>query len=84
MITQNITLNYQKTLNFMNWTKRMAKVLGVWTTGFGGGLGSIFTISAYKSWELDFMTLFIIPSISGLIVCLPQLGKVLSEYSESK
>lgn len=68
----------------MKWAKRLAKVLGGWITGFSGGLGSIFTISAYKSWELDFMTLFVIPSISGLIVSLPQLGKILNEYAEAR
>ena len=64
----------------MNWKRRFSKVLGSWITGYSGGLASIFTISAYQSWEINFETLFLIPLISGLIVALPQLGKVFNEY----
>jgi len=64
----------------MNWKRRFAKVLGSWITGYSGGLASIFTLSSYKEWHLDFLTLFIIPAIAGLIVALPQLGKIFTEY----
>lgn len=64
----------------MNWKRRFSKVLGSWITGYGGGIASIFTISAYQSWDINFVTLFLIPAISGLIVALPQLGKVFNEY----
>jgi len=64
----------------MNQRRRLAKVLGSWITGYGGGLSSVFTLSAYNQWHIDFSTLFIIPAIAGLIVALPQLGKVVTEY----
>jgi len=64
----------------MNLKRRFAKVLGSWITGFGGGLSSVFTLSAWNQWQIDFSTLFIIPAIAGLIVALPQLGKVVTEF----
>ena len=66
----------------MNWFRRLSKVLGSWITGYGGGLATVFTLSAHNQnhWEFTFVNLFIIPAIAGLIVALPQLGKVFTEY----
>lgn len=68
----------------MNWKRRFSKVLGSWITGYGAGLGTVFTLSSYNQWELDLFNLFVIPSIAGLIVALPQLGKVFNEYGNSR
>jgi len=56
------------------------KVLGSWITGYSGGLSAVFTLSAWNQWQIDFMNLFVIPAIAGLIVALPQLGKIVNEY----
>lgn len=68
----------------MNWTQRLAKVLASWINGYSAGLGTIFTLSAYESWQIDFSTLFLIPGISGLIVSLPQLAKVVNEIGNKR
>ena len=65
----------------MNWRYRLAKVLVSWLTGYSGGFSAIFTLSAYEKWEFDFTTLFLIPAISGLVVGLPQLAKVINEWA---
>jgi len=65
----------------MLWRYRLAKVLASWLTGYSGGLGAIFTISAYESWKIDFITFFVIPGIAGWIVALPQLAKIVNEWA---
>jgi hypothetical protein len=63
----------------MNWTKRGAKVLGSFVTGYSGGLGTLLALGVIDS-QVTLNILFTIPSITGLIACLPQLGKILSEF----
>ena len=66
----------------MNWTKRGAKILATWITGYSGGLGTLFTINTIDSiGHVDFISVFSLPVISGLIVALPQLSKVVFEYA---
>ncbi len=63
----------------MNWTKRSAKLLATYITGYSGGLGTLMTLGVMDS-HVTFQVLFTIPMITGLIVTLPQIGKVLNEY----
>lgn len=65
----------------MNWKRRLLKVLGSFVTGYGAGLSAIFTDSAFKQESIDIGFLFGIPLIAGLIVALPQLGKVINEIA---
>ena len=63
----------------MNWSKRGAKILATWITGYSGGLGTLMTLGTIDS-QVTFTILFTIPAITGLIVALPQLAKVVSEF----
>ena len=63
----------------MNWTKRGAKLLATYITGYSGGLGTLMTLGVMDS-HVTVHFLFTIPMITGLIVTLPQIGKVLNEY----
>jgi len=68
----------------VNWKKRLAKVLGSYIIGYSGGLGlAIPLIATLDPSRLTLETILIYPSIAGLIVALPQLGKVFNEYSAS-
>ena len=56
---------------------------GSFVTGYSGGLA--VTISLTTVPDLTVMTvgnLILYPTIAGLIVALPQLGKVLNEYGD--
>ena len=70
----------------MNWKKRGAKILGVFVLGYSSGMSVTVPIFAIYSQSdaLDLIGMFGWPVIAGLITSLPQLGKVLSEYSDSK
>ena len=64
----------------MDHAKRLARVLGSWITGYGGGLGTIVTLGSTTEVHLNLIHLFTVPAIAGLIVALPQLGKVVNEF----
>lgn len=64
----------------MNWKKRGAYVLGSYITGYGGGMGTSFGLTSYNQNSLDFVSVFVLPAIAGLIVAIPQLGKIITEY----
>ena len=68
----------------INWKKRGAYVLGSFITGYGGGLGTVFGMDAVNQWTVDIHGIFLIPAIAGVIVALPQLGKIITEYSNSE
>jgi len=63
----------------MNWTKRGAKLLATYITGYSGGMGTLLALGVMDS-HVTFHLLFTIPNITGLITALPQLGKILNEY----
>lgn len=51
--------------------------------GYSGGLSMIFPMEAINHWGLTLETLLIYPTVSGFIVSLPQLAKILSEYANA-
>jgi hypothetical protein len=62
----------------MNWSKRGAKILGSFVTGYSGGLGTLLTLGVIDD-HVTFTILFTIPCVTGLVTALPQLGKILQE-----
>lgn len=67
----------------MNWKRRLVKVLGSFVTGYSGGLGvEIPLIAILDPTAMTVGNLVFYPCIAGLIVALPQLGKVLNEYAD--
>jgi hypothetical protein len=65
----------------MNWTKRGAKVLGSFITGYSGGIS--VTVPIFASLEgltVGMTAMLAYPIISGVVASLPQLGKVVSEF----
>ena len=67
----------------INWSKRGAKILASWLMGYSGGLGVVFPMEAINHWGITVEGLLLYPAISGLIVAVPQIAKVLSEYANS-
>ena len=64
----------------VNWQKRGAKILGSFFTGYGGGFSAMLTgQSVVHPNEINFVALFFLPLLSGLVVTFPQLGKVFNE-----
>ena len=60
----------------------MAKVLGSFFTGYGGGFAAMMPGNAVLSpTEIHWFWIFILPMLSGLVVTWPQLGKVFTEYA---
>ena len=53
-------------------------MLGSYVTGYSGGLGTLLALGVIDT-QLTLNILFTIPSITGLITALPQLGKILQE-----
>ncbi len=70
----------------MNWKKRGAKILGVFVLGYSSGMSVTIPIFAIYSQTggLDLTGMFGWPIIAGLVTSLPQLGKTLSEYADSR
>ena len=70
----------------MNWKKRGAKILGVFVLGYSSGMSVTVPIFAIYSQSdaLDLIGMFGWPVIAGLVTSLPQLGKTLSEYADSR
>jgi len=67
----------------MNVAKRLAKVLGSFVTGYSGGLALTIPIfSDFQAGNFEWFNIFVYPMMSGLIVSLPQLGKVLNEIGD--
>ena len=69
----------------MNWKKRLVKVIGCFIIGYSGGLGVELPLIAIL--DPSFLTIgniLLYPGIAGLIVALPQLGKILNEYADFK
>lgn len=65
----------------MNWKRRLVKVLGSFVTGYSGGLGvTIPLIAILDPTAITATNVVFYPTIAGLVVALPQLGKVLNEY----
>lgn len=67
----------------IKWSKRGAKILATFVTGYSGGLGVVFPLEALNHWGITIEGLILYPTISGLIVALPQISKVLIEYGNS-
>lgn len=63
----------------MNWRQRGARVLGSFVTGYSGGLGTLLALGVIDD-HITLHILFTIPTITGLITALPQLGKILQEF----
>ena len=63
----------------MNWKQRGAKVLGSYVMGYSGGMGTLMTLGVFET-QVTFHLLFTIPTVTGLITALPQLGKILQEF----
>ena len=70
----------------MQWKKRGAKILGVFVLGYSSGISVTVPIFAAQSGlsGLDLPGMLGWPIVAGLVTSLPQLGKVLSEYGDSR
>jgi hypothetical protein len=64
----------------INWKHRGGKVLGSFFTGYGGGFAAMLPTPALGL-TLDFGLIFLLPTLSGLVVTFPQLGKIFNEYA---
>ena len=65
----------------MNWTKRGAKVLGSFITGYSGGISVTVPICAsMEGLAIGMTAMLSYPIISGVVASLPQLGKILNEF----
>lgn len=62
----------------VNWSRRGARVLGAFFTGYGGGFAAMLPTPALGI-QLDFGLIFMLPTLSGLVVTFPQLGKIFNE-----
>ena len=58
------------------WKKRVAKIIGTWILGFSGGLVGLSILQPE-------IVIFILDAmLIGLVITLPQLGKMLIEYGD--
>ena len=71
----------------MNWTRRGARILGSFFTGYGGGFGTMIPAHyvltpTTQLIELQWGWIFLLPLLSGLVTTWPQIGKMLNEFSK--
>lgn len=66
----------------MNWKQRGAKLLSVFFIGYGGGFGvSLPANYVYAAEEVNWIAVFTLPLIAGLVVIFPQIGKMFGEIA---
>ena len=66
----------------MTWKQHGAKLLSVFFTAYGGGLGvSVPANYLYSPDEINWLTVFALPVIAGLIMIFPQIGKMFGEIA---
>ncbi len=69
----------------MNWKRRVAKVLSAFFYGYSGGFTAVFGIGSMNDpVNLTPLNLIIWPSVAGLVLTFPQIGKVFAEIGNSK
>ncbi len=64
----------------VNWKRRGAKVLGAFFTGYSGGLAAVLPAPALGV-QVEFGLIFLLPVLAGLVVSIPQVGKIFNEYA---
>ena len=67
----------------VNWKQRGAKVLASFFTGYGGGFAALLPTPAVGI-QIELEWIFLLPTLSGLVVSFPQLGKIFNEYAGMK
>ncbi len=66
----------------LTWKQRGSKLLSVFFLGYGGGFGVSIPVNyMHASHDVNWLTVFILPIISGLIMTFPQIGKMFGEMS---
>jgi len=66
----------------LTWSQRGAKLLSVFFIGYGGGFGvSVPANYIYSSEEINWIAVFTLPIISGLLMTWPQIGKMFGEMA---
>jgi len=66
----------------LNWKQRGAKLLSVFFTGYGGGFAvSIPANYIHAPEQINWIAVFLLPVIAGLLMTWPQIGKMFGEIS---
>jgi len=66
----------------LTWKQQGAKILSVFFTGYGGGFGvSVPANYIYSPQEVNWIAVFTLPIIAGLLMTWPQLGKMFGDMA---
>ena len=66
----------------LTWRQRISKLLSVFFTGYGGGFGvSLPANYIYSPDQVNWITVFTLPIIAGLLMTWPQIGKMFGEMA---
>jgi len=66
----------------LTWRQRVSKLLSVFFTGYGGGFGvSLPANYIYSPDQVNWVTVFTLPIIAGLLMIWPQIGKMFGEMA---
>jgi len=66
----------------LTWRQRVSKLLSVFFTGYGGGFGvSLPANYIYSPDQVNWITVFALPIIAGLLMTWPQIGKMFGEMA---
>jgi len=68
----------------INWKQRVYGLLSVFFYGYSAGFAGVLGYGATTSGELSIFNLIIFPSISGLAMTFPKLGKTFAELSNTE
>jgi len=69
----------------LKWKKRGAKILGSFATGYSAGLSAMIPANlVFAPERIDWLIIFTIPILSGLVGAWAQFGKVLNEYGNTR
>ncbi len=66
----------------LTWRQRISKLLSVFFTGYGGGFGVALPANyIYSPDQVNWITVFTLPIIAGLLMTWPQIGKMFGEMA---
>lgn len=67
----------------LTWKQRIFKLLSVFFTGYGGGFGvSLPANYIHAPDQINWITVFALPIIAGLLMMWPQIGKMFGEMAK--
>lgn len=65
----------------MKWKQRIAKLISVFFMGYAGGFAASLPIHVTTLDEINWILIFIWPTLGGLVLIFPQISKIFGDIA---